>query len=266
MQSQPIAIIPARLESTRLPKKLLLDLCGKPLIQRVVENTLQMQLFDAVYVATDSEIIANVCSSFGCPVIETRKDHLSGTSRLAEAITKIKHGKIIVNVQGDEPFVQKKQLQALIEHLEQSRNAEIATLVYPSDDFEESKNPNIVKAVSDHQNRALYFSRYPIPYRLDPTQKIKFLHHLGVYAYKRSFLKKYPSLKSCTLESTEKLEQLRFLTNAYKILLVETDQKTIGIDTLEDLEKARIAMQIIENGRGNEGDWENNSLLYSHTL
>jgi 3-deoxy-manno-octulosonate cytidylyltransferase (CMP-KDO synthetase) len=233
-----IAIIPARLESTRLPKKLLLDLCGKPLIQRVVENTLQMRLFDAVYVATDSKIIADVCASFACPVIETGP-HSSGTARLAEAITKIKPGKIIVNVQGDEPFLQKKQLQTLIQNLEKNKTAHIATLVTPSSNFEESQNPNIVKAVRDHHNKALYFSRHAIPYPRDPAQKPEYLHHVGVYAYRYSFLKKYPSLKPCSLESIEQLEQLRFLTNGYSILLVETQQKTIGIDTLEDLENAR---------------------------
>jgi 3-deoxy-manno-octulosonate cytidylyltransferase (CMP-KDO synthetase) len=232
-----IAVIPARLESTRLPGKLLLDFSGKPLLQRVVENAQSFHLFDAIYVATDSQKIKAVCDSFGAEVLLTRADHDSGTSRIAEAVRHLE-GEIIVNIQGDEPFLKKQQVKKLVEHLEDNPGFSIATLIYPSDDPVSSGDPNIVKVVKDHENRALYFSRYPVPYNRDAKQNIFWLHHLGIYAFRRSFLQQYPKLKPCAMEKNEKLEQLRFLANGYSILTVETHEKTIGIDTREDYEAA----------------------------
>lgn len=233
------AIIPARLESTRLPGKLLRDLCGKPLLQRVFENATSMGIFDRIYVATDSNEIEKRCTEFSCPVIKTSPDHSSGTSRIAEACQSLPEADLIINIQGDEPFIRKEQLSSLINGLANQDECQIGTLVYPSHNFEESLDPNIVKAVKDHQNHALYFSRYSIPYVRDGKKEGVWLHHLGVYGFKRRFLEAYPHLKDCELERREKLEQLKFLTNGYKILLVETLEKTVGIDTLEDFEKAQ---------------------------
>ncbi|MBN2144217.1 MAG: 3-deoxy-manno-octulosonate cytidylyltransferase [Candidatus Aureabacteria bacterium] len=231
------AVIPARLESTRLPGKLLLDLGGKSLIQRVFENARDFHLFDEIVIATDSQKIKETCEHFGARVLLTRCDHDSGTSRIAEIVGKL-NGEIIVNIQGDEPFLKKQQVSQLIEDLEMSPSCEIATLVYPSKDSKASRDPHIVKTVRDHLNRALYFSRYPIPFNRDPKQNISWLHHLGIYAFRRSFLQKYSDLLPCPLEQNEKLEQLRFLANGYDILLVETHEKTIGIDTQQDYRTA----------------------------
>lgn len=241
------AVIPARLSSTRLPGKLLLQLNGKSLLERVFDNINQFGLFDHIFVATDSPEIANECNKFKCPVIMTRKDHDSGTSRIAETVRYLK-GDIIVNIQGDEPFIKKNQLQTLIDKLRTNKDSLIGTLVFKSFDCEVSKNPNIVKAVSDINSHALYFSRYPVPYiRDDKDKSLYWLHHLGVYAFKREFLEKYSCLEDSYLEKSEKLEQLKFLANGYKILLVEVSEKTIGIDTKEDFENALNIIKTNEN-------------------
>lgn len=237
------AIIPARLESQRLPRKLLKPLLNKPLIQWVYENTKNFGVFDSIHVATDSKEIEKVCLDFGCKVIITGKDHESGTSRLSEAIKSIE-ADIIVNIQGDEPFIKTHQINSLITNLISSENSSIATLVVPSKDYEGSCNPNIVKAVKDTDNNALYFSRLAIPYNRENPDNGQWFHHMGVYAYKRSFLENYPNLKESYLEKVEKLEQLKFLANGYKILLVETNEKTIGIDTEEDFKQA---LEIFKN-------------------
>ncbi|OVE73690.1 3-deoxy-D-manno-octulosonate cytidylyltransferase [bacterium B13(2017)] len=241
-----IGIIPARLESSRLSKKLLLEINKKTLIQRVYENSSNLKLFHEIYIATDSKEIEDTCYHFNANVIKTSNHHTSGTSRIAEAIKDIS-ADIIVNIQGDEPFIIKNQIKSLIDSLIKSKFAEIATLYYPCSDYQLSKDPNIVKTVKDLNSYALYFSRNPIPFRRNENQNGTWLHHLGVYAYKRKFLEQYPFLKDCLLEQMEQLEQLRFLTNGYKILLVETKEPTLGIDTQEDFEKAK---QIIEELEG----------------
>ena len=232
-----VAIIPARLESTRLNKKLLLDLKGKPVIQRVYDNINSFGLFSDIYVATDSSEIIEFCDNNHIKHIQTSSAHQSGTSRIAEASKEI-NADIIVNVQGDEPFISNESLKDLISALNQNTEALIATLIYASNNEKEANDPNIVKVVKDLNNYALYFSRLPIPFnRANPQNSIWF-HHIGVYAYKQEFLSNYHSLKKCSLEETEKLEQLSFLTNGYKIMLVETFEKTLGIDTEDDLKKA----------------------------
>ena len=241
--SHTVAIIPARLESTRLPRKLLKPLRGKPLLQRVYENTCRFDLFQAVYIATDSDEVLHAAASFGAKAIKTSPIHTSGTSRLAEAFKAIPEAEIFVNIQGDEPFLKKDQIERLISDFKNSPRAQIATLYFSSMDQTESFDPNIVKVVKNHQQEALYFSRYPIPYIRDKNPVGPWLHHIGVYAYRRSFLEIYPDLKECELEKKEKLEQLRFLTNGYKILLTESFEKTIGIDTQEDLLKAEAFLQ-----------------------
>lgn len=241
--SHTVAIIPARLESTRLPRKLLKPLSGKSLLQRVYENTCRFDLFQAVYIASDSDEVIKAADSFGAKSIRTSKTHTSGTSRLAEAFKAIPHAEIFVNIQGDEPFLKKDQIERLISDFKNNPDAQIATLYFSSMDPAESMDPNIVKVVKNHKQEALYFSRYPIPYIRDKNPTGPWLHHIGVYAYRRSFLEIYPTLKECELEKKEKLEQLRFLTNGYKILLTETFEKTIGIDTQEDFLKAEKFLQ-----------------------
>ena len=241
--SHTVAIIPARLESTRLPRKLLRPLSGKPLLQRVYENTCRFDLFKAVYIATDSDEVIQAAKSFSAKTIKTSPAHTSGTSRLTEAYKSIPEAEIFVNIQGDEPFLKKDQIYRLISDFQKNPQTQIATLYFSSMDPNESSDPNIVKVVKNHKQEALYFSRYPIPYIRDKAPTGPWLHHIGVYAYRRSFLDIYPTLKECELEKKEKLEQLRFLTNGYKILLTETFEKTIGIDTQEDLLKAEQFIQ-----------------------
>jgi len=232
-----VAIIPARLESTRLNKKLLLDLKGKPVIQRVYDNINSFDLFNDIYIATDNSEIIDFCNKNGIKHLETSSAHQSGTSRIAEA-SKLIDADIIVNVQGDEPFIIKSQIKDLISALSNNSSPLIATLIYKSSDLKDANDSNIVKVVKDKDDYALYFSRLPIPFnRTNPETGIWF-HHIGVYAYKQEFLNNYTSLTTCALEKTEKLEQLKFLTNGYKIILVETKEKTLGIDTEEDLKKA----------------------------
>jgi 3-deoxy-manno-octulosonate cytidylyltransferase (CMP-KDO synthetase) len=233
-----VAVIPARLESVRLPRKPLLDLCGKPLIQRVYENAVSLGIFESVSVATDSDEIFDVCSRFGCPVLRTRSSHRSGTSRVSEAVARIS-GDWIVNIQGDEPFLAREPVHALVEELRNRPGVSIATLVYPSADRTLAADPNTVKAVADRRGNALYFSRHPIPFFRGKDAAGSWLLHAGIYAFRRGFLENFDRLETCELERAEKLEQLRFLSNGWKILLVRSGRPSRGIDTPSDLESAR---------------------------
>ncbi|NLP56973.1 3-deoxy-manno-octulosonate cytidylyltransferase [Lutibacter sp. B1] len=233
-----VAMIPARYEATRFPGKLMKDLAGKSVIVRTYEATKKSNLFDEVYVVTDSDIIYNEITSNGGKAIKSIKDHESGSDRIAEAIENLDVD-IVVNVQGDEPFTQKEPLKKLLEVFQNDihNHVDIASLMIKMDDDEEINNPNNVKVVTDEQNFAMYFSRSPIPY---PREKSKAIYykHIGIYAFRKQALLKFTKLPVNRLEAAEKLENLRFLAHGLRVKMVKTNQIAIGIDTPEDLKKA----------------------------
>ena len=236
-----IAIIPARYASTRFPGKPLAMLGGKTVIQRVYEQA--TAILDEAYVATDDERIYQAVESFGGKAIITRADHKSGTDRLEEAATKIgTNADVIINIQGDEPFIQTSQIETLM-HLFDDPTTQIGTLGKPFESIEAVNNPNSPKIVCDRRGFALYFSRSTIPYvrGAEPTtwlEHFPYLKHLGVYAYRREVLHEVTQLPQSSLEEAESLEQLRWLENGYRIRVGLTDVETVGIDTPEDLQRA----------------------------
>jgi 3-deoxy-manno-octulosonate cytidylyltransferase (CMP-KDO synthetase) len=233
-----IAMIPARYEASRFPGKLMKDLAGKSVILRTYEATKQSDLFDEVYVVTDSDIIFNEISSNGGKAIKSKKEHESGSDRIAEAIENLEVD-IVVNVQGDEPFTKKEPLQRLLDAFKADKNNEIdiASLKIEITDEAEINNPNNVKVVTNEQNFAMYFSRCPIPYPREKSHAIYF-KHIGIYAFRKEALLKFTKLPVNQLEATEKLENLRFIANGMKVKMVETNHIAVGIDTPEDLDKA----------------------------
>lgn len=236
-----IGIIPARYASTRFPGKPLALLGGKPVIQRVYEQV--SSLLDATYVATDDDRIYEAVLGFGGKAIMTSPTHKSGTDRIEEAMEKIGGDyDVVVNIQGDEPFVRREQIEALCACFADP-NTQIATLGKPFDSMEATENPNSPKIVVDNNGFALYFSRSVIPFvrnkeRKDWLDAYPFLKHLGLYAYRRDVLSEITRLPQSSLEIAESLEQLRWLQNGYRIRVGITEQETVGIDTPEDLERA----------------------------
>ena len=235
------AIIPARYASTRFPGKPLAVLGGKTVIQRVYEQV--KSVLSDVYVATDDERIFSCVESFGGKAVMTRKDHQSGTDRIQEAVEKTAtQADVIINVQGDEPFIQPSQIQTLMQ-LFDDPSTQIGTLGKLFESIEAVENPNSPKIVTDMKGFALYFSRSVIPYirgkeRQDWFSEYPFLKHLGVYAYRREVLSEVTKLPQSSLEKAESLEQLRWLQNGYRIRVGMTDVETVGIDTPEDLQRA----------------------------
>lgn len=236
-----IGIIPARYASTRFPGKPLALLGGKPVIQHVYEKV--AAVLEAAYVATDDERIYDVVKSFGGQVVMTRTDHKSGTDRIEEAIEKIGgEWDVVVNVQGDEPFVAKNQLDTIC-HCFDDPTTQIATLGKPFESMEAVQNPNSPKIVIDNMGFAMYFSRSVIPYVRGKEMSswlthYPFLKHLGIYAYRKDVLRQVTQLPQSSLEIAESLEQLRWLQNGFKIKVGTTDVETVGIDTPQDLERA----------------------------
>ena len=239
-----IAMIPARYEASRFPGKLMKDLCGKSVIVRTYEATVNSHLFDAVYVVTDSDIIFNEITAHGGKAIMSVKQHESGSDRIAEAVENIECD-VVVNVQGDEPFTKTEPLKRLLEvfELDALKKIDIASLKIEMKELEEINNPNNVKVVTDEQDCALYFSRAAIPF---PREKAfaKYFKHIGIYAFRKEALMKFTKLPMNDLEKTEKLENLRFLAHGFKVKMVETHEIAVGIDTPEDLEKARKLMSV----------------------
>ena len=236
-----IGIIPARYASTRFPGKPLALLGGKPVIQHVYEKV--AAVLEAAYVATDDERIYDVVKSFGGQVVMTRTDHKSGPDRIEEAIEKIGgEWDVVVNVQGDEPFVAKSQLDTIC-HCFDDPTTQIATLGKPFESMEAVQNPNSPKIVVDNMGFAMYFSRSVIPYVRGKEMSswlthYPFLKHLGIYAYRKDVLRQVTQLPQSSLEIAESLEQLRWLQNGFKIKVGTTDVETVGIDTPQDLERA----------------------------
>ena len=235
------AIIPARYASTRFPGKPLAILGGKTVIQRVYEQA--VSVLDDAYVATDDERILQTVEAFGGRAVMTRSDHKSGTDRIEEAATKIgTTADVIINIQGDEPFIHPSQIETLC-HLFDDPQTQIGTLGKRFESMEAVENPNSPKIVTDVKGFALYFSRSVIPFirgrqRDEWFGQYPFLKHLGIYAYRREVLAEITRLPQSPLELAESLEQLRWLQNGYRIRVGETDVETVGIDTPEDLQRA----------------------------
>jgi 3-deoxy-manno-octulosonate cytidylyltransferase (CMP-KDO synthetase) len=231
-------LIPARYASTRLPGKLLLRETGKYLIQHVYERASQVRNVGTVVVATDDPRIVAAVESFGGRVVLTRRDHPSGTDRVAEAARRL-DAELIVNVQGDEPLIDPGALEMLIQLLDRDQESDMATLAVPLTSVEQWHNPNCVKVVRDITGRALYFSRSPIPYVREGQpdfnlRPARFLQHLGVYAYRRRFLASLAVMPPEPLEQLEKLEQLRVLALGRTIQVGVVEQAGLGVDTYDD--------------------------------
>lgn len=244
-----IAIIPARYASSRFPGKPLAILGGKTVIQRVVEQV--ASVLDEVYVATDDERIRQAVEAFGGKVVMTRSDHQSGTDRICEALDtlypdsqlpKSSQPDVVINIQGDEPFIQPSQIETVMRCFDDAET-QIATLGKPFDNMEAIKNPNSPKIVVDNRHYAMYFSRSVIPFVRGKEESewlshYPFLKHLGLYAYRTDVLHEITRLPQSSLELAESLEQLRWLQNGYRIKVGLTDVETVGIDTPEDLQRA----------------------------
>ena len=254
-----VAIIPARFASTRLPGKPLASIGGKPMIQHVYESTSKAKGLDRVLVATDDRRIEEAVRSFGGEVMMTSKDHASGTDRLAEVARKIKVD-WVVNVQGDLPFIRSETITRAVRALRRNRSIPMGTVCTPICDEEEWRNPNIVKVVTDAKGFALYFSRAIIPYpRNDISQtrkrgvavkrneKVWGDRHIGLYVYRRDFLLKLARLRPTLLEQTEGLEQLRALVYGHGIFVADVDERTVEVDTPEDLIRAESYLKRLGN-------------------
>jgi 3-deoxy-manno-octulosonate cytidylyltransferase (CMP-KDO synthetase) len=235
-----IAVIPARYASTRFPAKLMQDLGGKTVILRTYEAAINTQLFDDVFVVTDSDMIYDEIISHGGKAIKSIKEHESGSDRIAEAIEHLDVS-VVVNVQGDEPFIDAEPLAKLIEIFrhDATQQVDLASLMREIKNDDEIHNPNNVKVVVDQNEFALYFSRSVIPYAREKNVGVRYFQHIGIYAFRKQALLDFYHLPMKSLEASEKLEQLRYLEFGKRIKMVETSHVGIGIDTPEDLEKAR---------------------------
>ena len=235
-----IAVIPARYASTRFPAKLMQDLGGKTVIFRTYEAAVNTGLFHDVFVVTDSILIYDEIISNDGKAIMSTKEHESGSDRIAEAIANLEVD-IVVNVQGDEPFINAEPLAKVIEIFRNDfgNTIDLASLMVEIQDPEEIQNPNNVKVVVDQTDFALYFSRSVIPYAREINVGVRYMKHIGIYAFRKQALLDFYHLPMKSLEASEKLEQLRYLEYGKRIKMVETNHVGIGIDTPEDLEKAR---------------------------
>lgn len=238
-----IAVIPARYASTRFPAKLMQDLGGKTVILTTYQAAIATQLFDDVFVVTDSSLIYDEIVNNGGKAIMSIKEHESGSDRIAEAVADIEVD-IVVNVQGDEPFINKEPLEKLLAvfKADTDKKVDLASVMTEITDFDDINNPNNVKVIVDQQGFALYFSRSVIPYPREANVGVRFMKHIGIYAFRKQALLDFYSLPMLSLEASEKLEQLRYLEYGKRIKMIETNHVGIGIDTIEDLEKARMML------------------------
>ncbi|HEX8458908.1 MAG TPA: 3-deoxy-manno-octulosonate cytidylyltransferase [Pyrinomonadaceae bacterium] len=250
-----IAVIPARFNSTRLPGKPLQDICGRPMIVRVCERALAARNVSRVLVATDDERIRDAVRLAGYEAMLTRADHQSGSDRLAEAVAALDSRlDLVVNVQGDEPLISPRAIEQAVAALHADAEAMCATTCEPMQSARDVLSADVVKVVSDERGHALYFSRSPIPYpreearqygslaaalEVEPALLAAFRKHAGLYVYRRAFLLEYARWPQSALERAESLEQLRMLEHGAKIRVVETEDRSIGVDTAEDLERVR---------------------------
>jgi len=233
-----IAVIPARFGATRFPGKLLKTIGDKTIIRMVYENAISTGLFDQVLVVTDNDEIFEEIKKHGGAVKKCIAEHASGSDRIAEAIKEIDTD-IIVNIQGDEPFIEKQPLADLLKSFE-DKNVQVASLMKEFSSDEDVENKNLVKVVCNVKNDALFFSRSPIPFKRNADSSQPYYRHIGVYAFRKETLLQFTQWPLGILENAEMLEQLRYLENGVSIRMIKTDMNTIGIDTAEDLEKARL--------------------------
>ncbi len=240
-----IGIIPARFASTRLMGKPLADICGKPMIQHTWQSAKKSKLLDKVVIAVDDEKVFQVAKDFGAEVFMTPKNVASGSDRIALVAEKINDASIIVNIQGDEPFIKGKMIDEAIEPLLFDKKVSLSTLAKRITTVDEMKSLSVVKVVFDYNNYAMYFSRSPIPFardartNLERIESAEMFKHVGLYVYRREALLKFTSLKPTDLELTEHLEQLRFLEHGFKMKIVVTEYDSLSVDTPKDLELAR---------------------------
>ncbi len=235
-----LCVIPARYESTRLPGKPLADIAGKPMIQHVYEQAAKAKRPEAVIVATDSELVEEAVKKFGGKAVMTSPEHPSGTDRIAEVALMYPDIDVIINVQGDEPMIPPEIIDRLADAFEEEIDMATMKVVMKEEDYD---NPAAVKVVTDENGYALYFSRSLIPHPRNRPEWLKIYKHVGIYAYRRSFLLKYAALSPTPLEQVEGLEQLRVLENGYKIKVLESDFQGIGVDTPEDLKAVNKLMK-----------------------
>jgi len=237
-----ISMIPARYAASRFPGKLMQDLGGKTVISRTYEAVVNTDLFDDVFVVTDSDIIFNEITNIGGKAIMSKKEHDCGSDRIAEAVENMDID-IVVNVQGDEPFTERESLYDVINVFKNDINVEIdlASLMTEITDWDEINDPNTVKVIVDNRNFALYFSRSPIPYPRTTGIGVKYFKHKGIYAFRKQAILDFKRLPMLSLEASEKIEAIRYLEYGRKIKMVETNATGIEIDTPEDLERAKKA-------------------------
>ena len=236
-----LCVIPARYSSTRLPGKPLAMIAGKPMIQHVYERASRAQRPKKVLVATDHPLVYEAVEGFGGRAIMTSPHHPTGTDRLAEVAEKFPEVDLIINVQGDEPLIPPEIIDDLAQAFDQNQDLQMATLMTEMDESEYNA-PSAVKVVTDLEGYALYFSRSLLPFPRSDAG-IPVYKHIGIYAYRRDFLLKFAKLSPTPLEETESLEQLRALEHGYKIKVLKTDFKSIGVDTMEDLEKVNVLLR-----------------------
>jgi 3-deoxy-manno-octulosonate cytidylyltransferase (CMP-KDO synthetase) len=241
-----VGIIPARFASTRLMGKPLADIGGKPMIQHTYESSKTSKLLQEVIIATDDEKVAEISRKFGAKVFLTPKSISTGSDRIAFVTKQIPEAEIIVNIQGDEPFIQGIMIDQAIEPLLFDLSVNVSTLAKKIESVEELKSPAVTKVVFDYNNFALYFSRSPIPFvREAKTMQERIVRadiykHIGLYVYRRESLLRFTSLDQTDLEQIEKLEQLRMLENSFKIKVVVTNYESLAVDTPDDLKRARL--------------------------
>jgi 3-deoxy-manno-octulosonate cytidylyltransferase (CMP-KDO synthetase) len=264
-KTRVVAIIPARYESTRLPGKALLEIAGKPMICLVVERALAAGNVDRAIVATDDQRIFNAVNSAGYEAVMTRRDHTSGTDRVAEIAATLADVEIVVNVQGDEPLISARTIEDAVRELENDPQAGIVTIWESMGSAADVLNPDVVKIVIDDRGRAIYFSRSPVPYPRDAARKhgtlvnalqnepallATFRKHTGLYVYRRDVLLEFTNWPQAELERLESLEQLRALAHGVEIKAIEASSRSIGVDTASDLERVRSIVE--EEARSSE--------------
>lgn len=240
--SKTAVVIPARWGSTRFPGKALHPILGKPLVQHVWERCMKAKTADLVVVATDDMRIAEAAFGFGAEVTLTSPKHPTGTDRIAEVAARMRGYSHLINVQGDEPAVEPRLIDKLIATLKAHPRAEMVTAACPFEDAKEAGNPNNVKVVTTLDGRALYFSRSLVPFRREGGKAVVPLWHIGIYGYRRDFLKEFVRWKPTPLEESEKLEQLRALEHGATIHVVKTKHHGVGVDTPEDVPRAIAAL------------------------
>jgi 3-deoxy-manno-octulosonate cytidylyltransferase (CMP-KDO synthetase) len=249
-----LGVIPARWSSTRFPGKSLTPICGRPLIQWVIERASKATALDKVIVATDDRRIAEAASACGVEAIMTSADHHSGTDRVAEAAGKYA-AEVIVNIQGDEPTIDPALINKLVKIMIDERKWDMATAASPLSSLAEAESTSVNKVVFNAEGQALYFSRCPIPFIRDktrPAAKDLFWRHIGIYLYRKKFLARFVAEPPCSLELAESLEQLRALYIGARIKVVQTNDYGIGVDTPADVAAAEAAIRLINGGKRND--------------